>query len=84
MPQAKTVARTFETQSPPTARGKLFKADRPRAIDRYINYFGGQPVARVSPGDDPRGERLLGALASEEKRNGERRPKPEGTTELRG
>jgi hypothetical protein len=33
-------------------RRKLFKADHPRAIDRYIDYFGG-------PSSDPCGEALL-------------------------
>jgi len=39
----------------------LFKADRPRAIDRYIDYFGDR-----SWGDDVCGERLLDALAGHE------------------
>jgi hypothetical protein len=33
-------------------RRGLFKTDRPRAIDRYIDYFGG-------PSSDPCGEGLL-------------------------
>ncbi len=43
----------------PVRSGRLFKADHPRAIDRYIDYFGG---AGGSPAADPCGERLLDLL----------------------
>lgn len=36
-------------------QARLFKVDRPRRIDRYIDYFGGA-------GHDTCGERLLDAL----------------------
>ncbi len=38
-------------------RGRLFKEDRPRAIDRYIDYFG-------TAAEDPCGGRLFEALAN--------------------
>jgi hypothetical protein len=41
-------------------RGRLFKEDRPRAIDRYIDYFGGASTAA----EDPCGGRLFEALAN--------------------
>lgn len=46
----------------PTAMRNLFKADHPRTIDGYIDYFGGAPRQRWS-GDDACGETLLDALA---------------------
>jgi hypothetical protein len=45
------------------ARRLFFKVDRPRAIDRYIDYFGGAGGARAGTGDDPCGETLLEQLA---------------------
>jgi hypothetical protein len=44
------------------ARRLFFKADRPRAIDRYIDYFGGAGDASAV-GDDLCGETLLERLA---------------------
>src|SRR3989442_1407556 len=32
----------------PSRRSQLFKPDRPRTIDRYIDYFGGRP-GRTGP-----------------------------------
>jgi hypothetical protein len=47
---------TRSVRIPPRARG-LFKRDYPRAIDRYIDYFGGRVGhARLA---DPCGESLL-------------------------
>jgi hypothetical protein len=48
----------------PEVEPRLFKADRPRAIDQHINYFGGasEPQGEV-PEDDTCGETLLGRLA---------------------
>ncbi len=43
----------------PRSRG-LFKPDRPRAIDRYIDYFGGG-----AGHPDPCGEALLDCLGTE-------------------
>jgi hypothetical protein len=48
------------TQSAPRS-ALLFKPDRPRAIDRYIDYFGGAGPAETAtasprPRDDERGE----------------------------
>ena len=40
----------------------LFKADHPRAIDRYIDYFGG-----VATADDPCGEAFLDTLTPSER-----------------
>ncbi len=45
MSQAKAVAQPFKTPSSATSRWTLFKTDHPRAIDRYIDYFGGRLVA---------------------------------------
>jgi hypothetical protein len=39
-------------------RTSLFKSDYPRAIDRYIDYFGGSSCGM----DDPCGEALLETL----------------------
>ena len=44
------------------ARRLFFKADRPRAIDRYIDYFGGS-AASAALGDDLCGETFLERLA---------------------
>lgn len=44
------------------ARHLFFKADRPRAIDRYIDYFGGAGGAGAAH-DDCCGETLLERLA---------------------
>jgi hypothetical protein len=41
----------------------FFKADRPRAIDRYIDYFGGAGGAPAAADDDVCGETLLERLA---------------------
>jgi hypothetical protein len=45
------------------ARRLLFKADRPRAIDRYIDYFGGAGAVRAGGDGDPCGQTLLERLA---------------------
>ncbi|HEY7521536.1 MAG TPA: hypothetical protein VIE36_24865 [Methylomirabilota bacterium] len=44
------------------ARRLFFKADHPRAIDQYIDYFGGAGGASAA-GDDLCGETLLERLA---------------------
>ena len=44
------------------ARSLFFKADRPRAIDQYIDFFGGAGGASAT-GDDQCGETLLERLA---------------------
>lgn len=41
---------------------QILKADHTRAIDRYIDYFGGWPAATISPERDPCGERFLDAV----------------------
>jgi hypothetical protein len=53
------------TASPRTraARRLFFKVDRPRAIDRYIDYFGGAGGAATTAGDDLCGETSLERLA---------------------
>jgi hypothetical protein len=43
------------------ARRLLFKADHPRGIDHYIDYFGG--AGGTAAADDLRGETLLERLA---------------------
>lgn len=45
------------------ARRLFFKTDRPRSIDRYIDYFGGAGVALAAADDDRCGEALLERLA---------------------
>jgi hypothetical protein len=56
------MTRASLTESMPRA-ALLFKPDRPRAIDRYIDYFGGRRAAEAeavgphpSPRDDERAE----------------------------
>ncbi len=46
----------------PTLRDLLYKADRPRWIDEYIDFFGDDTV-RSEPLADCCGELLLGSLA---------------------
>ncbi len=46
-----------------TARPVLFKRDRPREIDRFINYFGGAGESVA----DPCGKPLLDAIDCEER-----------------
>ena len=45
------------------ARRLFFKPDRPRAIDRHIDYFGGAGGATWTIDDDLCGEALLERLA---------------------
>lgn len=45
------------------ARRVFFKADRPRAIDDYIDYFGGAGGPAAAADDDLCGETLLERLA---------------------
>jgi hypothetical protein len=54
-----------EFSSVPSRRTRLFKADRPRAIDRYIDYFGGRPGYHR----DTCGEALLDAMDAENSMN---------------
>jgi hypothetical protein len=49
-----------ETRSGSESRRLFFKADRPRSVDRYIDYFGGE-LSRSHAGD-PCGEGLLEIL----------------------
>ena len=49
--------------SRPEARELLFKPDHPRAIDQYIDYFGGAGEAPAETDDDSCGEALLERLA---------------------
>lgn len=46
------------------APGLLFKADRPRAIDRYIDYFGAGSGSACAA-SDPCGEGLLDILGED-------------------
>jgi hypothetical protein len=45
------------------ARRLFFKADRPRAIDQYIDYFGGAGAASAAVANDLCGETFLERLA---------------------
>jgi hypothetical protein len=55
-------SRALDSATTP-ARPSLFKADHPRAIDRYIDYFGGVNEARTASEDDACGDTLLERLA---------------------
>jgi hypothetical protein len=44
-------------------RHLFFKPDHPRAIDQYIDYFGGADGASTVAGDDVCGETVLERLA---------------------
>ena len=48
-----------KTTTPETAEEILFKPDRPRHIDRFINFFGG---ADAAPTSDPSGEPFMRTL----------------------
>lgn len=61
----RAVERASSMPSPTDTRWTFREADRPRAIDRYIDYFGERLAAGGVPADDPCGERLLDALASQ-------------------
>jgi len=52
-----SAARSVETT--PEVQDLLFKRDRPREIDRYIDYFGGASDARADDSSDVCGEALL-------------------------
>jgi hypothetical protein len=60
MSQLSTAARTFASD---TDGRTLFKDDRPRRIDRVIDYFG--DTAAVPTGD-PCGERVFDDLGSDD------------------
>jgi hypothetical protein len=64
MAHARTHATQKSTASQRTrkARPLFFKADHPRAIDQYIDYFGGAGGASAAA-DDLCGETLLERLA---------------------
>jgi hypothetical protein len=47
----------------PEVRGLLFKSDHPRAIDRYIDYFGGVIEAAAEGEDGTCGDELMEQLA---------------------
>ena len=66
MAQARITHATHKPTASPRireARRLFFKVDRPRAIDRYIDYFGGAGGASATAGDDLCGETLLERLA---------------------
>ena len=54
---------TSGAASRPEARELLFKPDRPRAIDRHIDYFGGVNETLAESDDDRCGDAFLEALA---------------------
>lgn len=47
----------------PEVERLLFKADRPRAIDQHIDYFGGASEPPAEDSEDTCGETLLERLA---------------------
>jgi hypothetical protein len=57
-------------RAPRTARRALFKRDHPRAVDEYINYFGGA-LGEFTVAD-PGGEPFLDGLGREEVRTARR------------
>ena len=56
-------ARITHATQKPAARHLFFKADHPRGIDQYIDYFGGAGGASAAADDDLCGETLLERLA---------------------
>ena len=64
MAQTRLSAGTIRTSAARArdARRLLFKADHPRGIDRYIDYFGGAGSVAAAD-DDLCGETLLERLA---------------------
>jgi hypothetical protein len=54
---------TGSVRIPPRARG-VFKRDYPRAIDRYIDYFGG-PLGHAARLGDPCGDSLLDGFGAD-------------------
>lgn len=54
-----TSAARFAESGAPDVQQLLFKRDRPREIDRYIDYFGGASDARFDETPDACGEALL-------------------------
>ena len=57
-------SRAFDSATTPVSvRPTLFKADHPRAIDRYIDYFGGAGDTGATTDDDACGDTLLERLA---------------------
>jgi len=55
------VAAVAGTASPVEARDLLYRADRPRVIDRYIDFFGNGVLGEGS--DDGCGDLFLESLA---------------------
>jgi len=66
MNHATLMTNVVTAQAPRTARRALFKQDHPRAVDQYINYFGGA-VGEFTIAD-PGGEPHLDGLGWEEVR----------------
>jgi hypothetical protein len=63
MAQARSTHAAQTSASFTRTRRLFFKADRPRAIDQYIDYFGGAGGATAVADDDVCGETLLERLA---------------------
>ncbi len=69
MSPAEAAVQRFEARDHTTAQTKFFKADHPRAIDRYIDYFGScQPVRTNLAETDLCGEQFLNALIEQAQR----------------
>jgi hypothetical protein len=62
MAQPRPIEREMSPAEATSAPDVLFKADRPRAIDQHIDYFGGGPQATPRADEDPCGEALLDAF----------------------
>jgi len=69
MPPAEARVQRFEARDRATVQTKFLKTDRPRAIDRYIDYFGGgSAVSTTLAETDLCGERFLDVLTEQVQR----------------
>lgn len=63
MAQLSTARTTASDTGDQTSASALFKDDRPRRIDRVIDYFG---TAETAPPGDPCGETIFEELGSDD------------------
>jgi len=69
MRPAEARVQRFEARDRATVQTKFLKTDRPRAIDRYIDYFGGgSDVSTTLAETDLCGERFLDVLTEQAQR----------------
>ncbi len=64
------MAHAETTEHRQTTTDALFKSDRPRSIDRFIDYFEGRPAGDATGTDDACGETLLDALGDDDTESG--------------